>query len=83
MTFSRKWYLDEALHSFSRLMSVINHMTEGEVKAALDLEAQTRRRKSIIIRLIGRAARLAEIRTSEQLKEQYLDGHKQRANTGR
>lgn len=68
---TRKWYIDEALHSFTRLMSVINDMTEEEVYAALALEAGSRRRKSLMDRLIGRAARLTELKTVEHLKRTY------------
>lgn len=65
---SRKWYIDEALHSFSRLLRVLPQMTEEEVLEALQLESESRRRKSIIDRLIGRAARINEINYVNQLR---------------
>ena len=49
----------------------LNELTEEEVLAALDLEGATRRRRSVIDRLISRAARLNEIRYVRQLKEKY------------
>lgn len=65
---TRKWYIDEALHSFSRMMAVIGRMTEEEVLEALKLESETRRRPSIMARLIGRAARLKELEYVGHLK---------------
>lgn len=68
----RKWYVDEALHSFSRLMAVINRMTQEEVLEALKLESETRRRPSIMTRLIGKSARLNELQYVDQLKKRFL-----------
>jgi len=68
----RKWYLNQALESFVRLNEVLNELTQAEVVACLDLEAATRRRRSVIDRLISRAIRLAEVDLSAKLKEQYL-----------
>ena len=68
----RKWYLNQALESFKRLNEVLNELTQQEVLACLNLEAASRRRRSVIDRLISRAIRLAEIELSRQLKEKYL-----------
>jgi hypothetical protein len=67
----RKWYIDEALHSFSRLLKVLPQMSGEEVVEALRLESETRRRKSIMIRLIGRAARINELAYVAQLKKEF------------
>ena len=67
----RRWYIDQALSSFVRLNEVLGELTEQEVMACLDLEAATRRRRSVIDRLISRAVRLAEIDLSHQLKEKF------------
>jgi hypothetical protein len=70
----RDWYVGQALLSFSRLNEVLLELTEDEVLAALSLESQSRRRRSITDRLISRAVRLNEIRYSTQLKEQHHYG---------
>lgn len=66
-----KWRIDEALTSFARLNDIIDELTEEEVFACLDLESASRRRKSLINRLISRATRINEIRYSTSLKEKY------------
>jgi hypothetical protein len=72
----RKWYIDEALHSFPRLMHVLRDMSEEEVIAALKLECETRRRRSIMYRLVSRAARLNELKYVEELKRKYYNASK-------
>ena len=67
----RDWYVGQALESFTRLVEVLPELTEAEVFAALDLESQTRRRRSITDRLISRAVRLNELNYVKQLKEKY------------
>ena len=67
----RKWYVGQALESFVRLNEVISDLTEDEVYACLDLEAASKRRASILDRLISRATRLNEISFTRQLKEKY------------
>lgn len=67
----RKWHLDQALDSYASLENVLHELTEEEVLAALDLEAGTRRRRSLIDRLISRAVRIRESSYSSQLKEKY------------
>ena len=49
----------------------MNQLTLEEIHAALELESQSQRRVSIINRLIARAARMAEVNTTRQLKEKY------------
>lgn len=67
----RKSCIDEALRSYESLKGIVNELTEEEVFAALDLESSTRRRQSIVLRLIARATRLNEMRYSRELKERY------------
>lgn len=67
----RSWYMNVALASYQSLNTVVNELTESEVLACLTLEAGTRRRRSLINRLIARASRLRAIETTRQLKEQF------------
>jgi hypothetical protein len=67
----RDWHVGQALASFERLTEVLLGLTEAEVLKALELESQSRRRRSIMDRLIGRAVRLNEVAYSTQLKEKY------------
>lgn len=67
----RKWHLAQATYSYTTLRTVINQLTLEEVLAALDLESQSQRRKSVLDRLIARASRLQEIEFTRQLKEKY------------
>jgi hypothetical protein len=67
----RKWYVGQALESFTRLNEVISELTVEEVYACLDLEAGTQRRTSILNRLISRAVRLNEVSFNRQLQEKY------------
>ena len=67
----RKWLLAQATQSYTTLRTVVNQLTYEEIIAALELESQSLRRKSIINRLISRASRLKEIETICQLKEKY------------
>lgn len=67
----RQWYVSEALDSMRRLAQVIDELSEEEVLAALDLESGSRRRQSIIDRLISRAVRLNELHYVATLKEKY------------
>ena len=67
----RRWYIDQALASFPSLIRVLPDLTEDEVLACLKLEAGTRRRTSVIDRLISRAVRIRELLYSRQLKEQF------------
>jgi hypothetical protein len=67
----RKFNVARALESFPSLGRVINELTEEEVLVCLELEAATRRRRSIVDRLIARAVRLREISYGRQLKEKF------------
>ena len=51
----RAWHVNEALTSFRRLVEIIDELTEDEVRQALQLEASTRRRKSMMARLEAKA----------------------------
>jgi len=65
------WLVTRALDSFPALVAVLNELTEDQVLAALELECSTRRRQSVIDRLISRAVRLNEISYKRQLKEKF------------
>ncbi len=67
----RKFTVGQALESYGALKAHLNDLTEEEVLAALTLESATRRRQSIIDRLISRAARLNELRYVTELKEKF------------
>lgn len=67
----RKWHTTQALASYQSLNGVVNELTEEEVLACLKLEAASRRRRSIINRLIQRAVRLRTTAITRQLKEQF------------
>ena len=54
----REWYVNEALHSFRRLQSILGELTEAEAVAALSLERGSRRRKTIMRLLTDRAVEL-------------------------
>lgn len=67
----RKWHVDRALHSVRSLFDVIDEMTLDEVLAALELESASRRRRAIMTRLVGKAARLNEQQFLKQLNKRY------------
>ena len=67
----RKWYVSEALTSFTRLSELLGELTEEEVLHCLDLESKSTRRGTVINRLISRAVRLKELSYSRQLKEKF------------
>lgn len=66
-----KWRIQQGLVSYESLNAVIASMSENEVLEALEVEGKTRRRRSIIDRLIARAVRLNEIQYQRKLKEKY------------
>lgn len=68
----RDWYVGQALTSVTRLNEILVELTEDEVLAALNLESQSTRRRSILDRLISRAVRLNEIEHAAKLKLKYL-----------
>ncbi len=63
--------MTQALGSVAQLNSILLELTEEEVLACLDLESQSARRKSVINRLIARAARLNEIAYVTAIKMKY------------
>jgi hypothetical protein len=67
----RRHYVQQALESFSSLSKTLDELTEEEVLACLELEASSRRRQSILDRLISRAVRLNELSYSTSLKEKF------------
>ena len=67
----RSWYVTQALASAQGLRDTLQELTEDEVIAALELESQSRRRRSIVDRLIKRATRLNEVKYSTFLKEKF------------
>jgi hypothetical protein len=67
----RKACIDQALTSYPSLKTIVNELTEEEVMAALDVESATRRRQSIVLRLIARANRINELRYVAELKKKY------------
>lgn len=67
----RQWYIGRALDSLASLNEVLTDLTEREVIHALTLESKSRRRQTVIDRLIQRAVRLNEITYAKQLKEKY------------
>lgn len=68
----RSTVIDEALQGWVSLQGVLSTMTEAEVLHALELEAGTRRRESILTRLIQKAVRLNELKYTKTLKERFL-----------
>lgn len=66
-----KFRISVALESIRALNACLHDLTEEEVLAALSLESSSRRRPSIMDRLISRAARLNEVRYTAHLKEKY------------
>lgn len=69
------WRVGQALLSVSRLNEILPELTEEEVLACLELEARSRRRHSVLTRLISRAARLNELRYVESLNHKYYPAH--------
>lgn len=67
----RKACIDQALTSYPSLKTIVNELTEEEVMAALEIESATRRRQSIVLRLIARANRINELRYVAQLKQKF------------
>jgi hypothetical protein len=65
------WNVSQALSSMARLTELLPELTEADVIAALELESRSRRRRSVINRLISRATRLNELRYSTSLQRKY------------
>lgn len=73
----RRFYINQALTSFKCLSAVLDELTEEEVLACLRLESSSRRRQSILDRLISRAVRLNELTYNRHLKEKFNGTHPQ------
>ena len=71
----RRYYIDKALKSFFSLTQTLDELTEEEVLACLELEAGSRRRQSVLDRLISRAVRLNELSYNLKLKEKFHGTH--------
>lgn len=67
----RRWNTGRALESFASLNEQLNELTLDEIYKCLDVETAAQRRKSIVTRLIQRAARLNEIDFVSKLKRKY------------
>jgi hypothetical protein len=67
----RDWHVQRALESYRQLVSIIDELTEEEVLACLDLEVGTRRRATLVERLIQQAADLHRQNYVKSLKEKY------------
>lgn len=67
----RKWHVTRALESAVLLAEMLPELTEEEVLYCLDLEAGSRRRRTLIECLINRAARFNRQRYITQLKEKH------------
>lgn len=70
--FAGSWRTSRALSSFRSLLEVVEELTEEEVYYCLKLEVQSQRRKSLVDRLIQRAADLN--------KEQFIISLKEKIN---
>lgn len=68
----REWNKTQALLSVASLNEHLLKLTKEEVLACLELESGSRRRRSILDRLISRAVRLNEVAYAKDLKEKYL-----------
>jgi hypothetical protein len=67
--FAGSWRTNRALESYRQLLEVVDELTEEEVYYCLKLETETQRRKTIIDRLIARAAELNKQQFIKSLKE--------------
>ncbi len=65
------WKVQRALDSFRSLAGSIDELSEEEVYQALEFEVETRRRSSVINRLIAKAADLNRQTFLTTLKEKY------------
>lgn len=67
----RKFMVARALDSAAALNEILHQLTMKEIMKALDLEAASQRRRSIISTLARRAARLYRQEFIQQLSEKY------------
>ena len=75
------WRTSRALESFRQLQDVVEELTEEEVYYCLKLEVETQRRKTIIDRLVVRAADINRQTFIATLKEK-IHGHVARSDQG-
>lgn len=68
----RETFVASATESYASLHRVINKLSRAELYQALALEANTRRRDSLIRRIIGRLARVEGQRIKQNLLKEYL-----------
>jgi hypothetical protein len=61
------WKVQRALDSYRELVKTIDEFTEAEVLDALEFEARTRRRSTVIDRLVAKAVQHYQ----SSLKEKY------------
>jgi hypothetical protein len=71
MTKPREWFINQALLSVSSLNAILPELTAVEIDACLDLESQSTRRKSIVVRLIARAVKLNAAEFALKLQSKY------------
>jgi hypothetical protein len=67
----RKFYVGRALESVAALNDVLHDLTEHEVLHCITIEAESQRRKSMIVTLARRAARFNKQRFLKQLSEKF------------
>lgn len=65
------WKVQRALDSFRNLIDKLDELTEEEVLSALEFESSTRRRISIMDRLVAKAADFNRQNFILTLKEKY------------
>lgn len=70
----RQWNMTRALESVRQLVAQLPELTDEEVLACLQLEFDTRRRKSVIDRLVVTAADRHRQTFILNLQEQYKHG---------
>jgi hypothetical protein len=73
MTAALDWKVQRALDSFRSLAENIDQLSEEEVYEALEFEVVTRRRSSVINRLIAKAAVFNSKSFLNSMKEKYHD----------
>lgn len=76
--FAGSWRTTRALESYRQLLGVVEELTEEEVYFCLKLEVETQRRKTVIDRLITRAAEYNRQRFITSLKEKLYGSSQER-----
>lgn len=77
--FCGSWRTTRALDSFRSLLAIADKLTEEEVYFCLKLEMETQRRKTVIDRLVTRAADINKQLFIKTLKEK-INGTSEVAN---